>query len=87
VIVEGDLTVLGGATINGIVYVRGTTSFGAGNNTVNGSLISVGGISATDITGNTTINYVPLPIEDLDDMPGLVTTSSSPPKVVEWGEE
>jgi hypothetical protein len=85
IICEGDLEISGGVTINGVVYVKGSTSFGSGNNTINGSLISVGNVSATDITGNVTINYVPMPWQYIE---GLGTTTSAvAPRVLEWGEE
>jgi hypothetical protein len=85
IVCDGDLHIAGGVTINGIVYVRGSTSFGAGNNTINGSLISVGAVSSLDATGNTTINYVPYPWQNLT---GLYTsTSNLAPRVLSWDEE
>ena len=85
VVCEGDLRISGGVTINGLVYVRGSTSFGSGNNTINGALISVGPVSSIETSGNTTINYVPM---EWHDLAGLSTsTSSLPPRMLEWGEE
>lgn len=85
IVCEGNLQISGGVTINGLVYVRGSTSFGSGNNTINGALISVGPVSSIETTGNTTINYVPM---DWQDLSGLsTTTSSQPPRMLEWGEE
>ena len=87
VVVEGDLKIAGGTTINGIVYVTGATSFGAGNNTINGSLISAGGTSVTDLTGNATINFDPDVYAAWQDIEGLDTTSTEEPRILEWLEE
>jgi cytoskeletal protein CcmA (bactofilin family) len=80
IVVKGNLKITGDNIINGIVYVSGTTTFGAGNTTLNGSLISKGG-TATDLNGNVTINYdAPLaPPGGIDD--------SGAPKIVSWSEE
>jgi cytoskeletal protein CcmA (bactofilin family) len=85
IVVYGDLTIAGGATIEGVVYVVGATSFGAGSNSITGSLISVSGV-VTDVTGNTTITYDPELAEGWQDITGLNTTSSEPPKII-WTEE
>lgn len=86
VAVNGDLKIAGGATINGIVYVAGVTSFGGGTNTINGSLISAGGASAA-VTGNAVINFDPDIAANWTNLTGLDTTSTSTPVVVEWREE
>jgi len=86
VAVDGDLKIAGGATINGIVYVTGVTSFGGGANTINGSLISAGGASA-DVTGNAVINFDPDIAANWQNLSGLDTTSTSSPVIVEWREE
>ena len=85
ILVEGDLEIAGGAVINGLVYVRGSTTFGAGNNIINGSLISVGGV--TDLFGNTTINFDEDYVANWQDLEGLNQTSSEDPRVLFWGEE
>jgi len=58
IVVDGDLSITGTPIINGIVYVRGATSFSGGNKTINGSLISAGGLDTTALSGSVTINYV-----------------------------
>lgn len=87
IIVNGDLKIAGGATINGIVYVTGSTSFGSGNNTINGSLISAGGTSVTDVTGNATINYDENLATIWPELFGLNTASTEDPEVILWEEE
>ena len=87
IVVYGDLKIAGGTTINGIVYVSGSITFGGGNNTINGSLISVGGASVTDLTGNATINFDPNVYAAWTDIEGLVTASSEDPRPLEWLEE
>ena len=87
VIVEGDLKIAGGVTINGIVYAKGNTTFGGGNNTINGALISGGEASFTDLTGNVTINYDPVIAQTWQDLTGLDTVSSLPPKIILWNEQ
>ncbi|MDO8558302.1 MAG: hypothetical protein Q7S09_03900 [bacterium] len=86
IIVYGNLKIAGGTTINGIVYVEGSTTFGSGTNTINGSLISVGGASV-DVTGNAVINFDPQYVADWDLLPGLDTSTTSTPEVISWGEE
>lgn len=87
IVVEGNLSVKGTITINGIVYVKGSTAFGAGNQTINGSLISAGGVSSTDLNGHTTINFDPVVTANWQNLAGLDTTTDTAPEVVEWGEE
>jgi len=90
VYVEGNFSISGGTTINGIVYVKGSTSFGSGNNTINGSLLSAGETTTTDLTGSTTINYdyehLYTP-ENWQDLLGLNMTSQEDPKITNWREE
>lgn len=85
--VNGNLKIAGGATIRGIVYVTGSTSFGGGNNTITGSLISAGGASVTDITGNATIYYDPNVAASFQNLTGLNTTSTTTPRIILWEEE
>lgn len=87
VVVYGDLRITGGTTINGVVYVAGETSFGSGNNVINGSLVSAQGASQTDVTGNSTINYDPALATTWPDLAGLDTTTVEAPIVIDWGEE
>jgi len=77
-VVDGNLTIVGGATITGIVYVSGNTSFGAGNINIIGSLISKEGI--TDLGGNVTIDY-----QGPSGPPGGVTDPPDP-KIISWQE-
>ena len=86
IIVEGDLKIAGGAVINGIVYVSGSTSFGGGNNIINGSLISAGGASV-DINGSAIINYDPILAESWQNLIGLNLTSTTTPIIINWREE
>lgn len=86
IVVMGDLKIAGGATINGIIYVAGATSFGGGNNTIKGSLISVGGANVTSVTGSATINFDPTAAANWQLLEGLITTSAEDPKIVKWGE-
>jgi len=85
IVVYGDLSIAGGTTVEGIVYVTGATSFGAGNNTITGSLISAGGVT-TDVLGNTEIIYDEDIALNWQDLTGLVTTSVSAPEI-SWSEE
>ena len=85
IIVYGNLKIAGNTTINGIVYVEGTTAFGSGTNTINGSLISAGGASV-DVTGNATINFDPQYIAHWDELPGLDTSTTSDPEIILWEE-
>lgn len=87
VVVNGNLKISGGVVINGVVYVFGSTSFGAGNNVINGALIAVGDVNVTDVSGNTTINYDPDLAINWKDLTGLNTESVEEPKVILWGEE
>jgi len=87
ILVQGDLRMAGGVTVNGIVYVLGATSFGGGTNTINGSLISVGGTNITDVTGNTTINFDPALLVDWPDIQGLDTISAGPPQITNWTQQ
>ncbi len=87
IVVYGNLKIAGGATINGIVYAAGSTSFGGGNNTINGSLISAGGASVTDLTGTATINFDPVVAANWQSLTGLDTSTTSAPEVILWGEE
>lgn len=79
IIVDGDLKVTGNNTINGIIYVTGKTTFGAGNTVVNGTIISVGG-TETDIAGSVTINYQ----QSFAPPPGI--PDSLEPKIINWSE-
>lgn len=87
IVVYGDLKISGGTYIKGIVYVTGETSFGAGNNVIDGSLISAGGASVTDLTGNATINFDPVVTANWQNLAGLDTTSNEEPEVILWEEE
>jgi len=53
-IINGNYSSSGNSTINGIVYVTGSVTFGSGNGTVNGVLVSEGSIN---FAGNGGINY------------------------------
>ena len=87
IIVWGDLKITGGTTINGVVYVTGETSFGAGNNVINGSLLSVGNVNKTELSGNTTINFDPSLATVWEDLPGLNLVSAGKPRILNWREE
>ena len=87
IVVIGNLRISGGATINGLVYVSGETSFGGGNNTINGTLISTVGATVTNLTGNAQINYDSSLSIWWQDLLGLNTTSSIGPKIINWREE
>lgn len=87
IVVAGNLKISGGTTVNGVVYVRGNTTFGAGTNTINGSLISAGDVSVTAITGNATINYDPDLADAFPNLLGLNTISTEEPRIIEWTEE
>lgn len=84
-IVEKDLHIRNsghtGVTLNGIIYVKGTTYF-HGDGVINGMLISVGG-AETIIGGSVTMNYNPDISEEFKNIPGLDTT----PIIVNWQEE
>lgn len=80
IIVEGNLRITGDTTIYGLVYVTETTNFSGGNNSIYGSLISVGG-TETDIAGSVTIDY-----EALSGPPGGIVILEDP-KIINWWEE
>ena len=81
IIAEKDLYLGGGVIIDGIVYVKGVTRF-FGNGTINGALISIGGIDASG-GGNIKINYNPDISEEFKDISGLDKT----PIIVGWQEQ
>ena len=85
-VVYGNLKIAGGTTINGIVYATGSTSFGGGNNVINGSLISAGGASVTDLTGTATINFDPVIAANWQNITGLDTSTTSSPEIILWEE-
>ncbi|MBI4114398.1 MAG: hypothetical protein HY445_00980 [Candidatus Niyogibacteria bacterium] len=87
IVVLGNLKISGGTIINGVVYVKGNTTFGAGTNVINGSLISAGDVSVTAVTGNATINYDPNIASAFPNLAGLNTTSTEDPKILGWTEE
>lgn len=89
IIVQGNLKIAGGVTIHGIVYVTGQTSFGGGNNTIDGSLISAGGTQIdTTVAGNATITYNPAIAASWQELQGIAgTTSTEDPRIIEWREE
>ncbi|MFH1451121.1 MAG: hypothetical protein ABIF89_00755 [bacterium] len=87
IVVEGNLRLAGNVEINGVVYVSGSTSFGGGDNVINGSLVSVGGASVIDFTGHTTINYDPSIAETWANLTGLEPTSTQSPRIIRWREE
>jgi hypothetical protein len=87
---EGDLTLRGNTTITGIVYVKGSTELGGGggsnNVTINGALISLGGV--TNISGNVEINYNEDIVGEWADLLGLATsTPALPPRITQWQEQ
>jgi len=86
-VVYGDLKISGGAEINGVVYVKGSTSFGSGNNVINGSMISAGSIGQTDITGNAVINFDPVAAAEWREIDGLDRDTDEAPRVIDWTEE
>ena len=89
IIVLGDLKIAGGVTIHGIVYVTGQTTFGGGNNTIEGSLVSAGGTQIdTTVAGNATLVYDPDIAASWQELQGISgATSTEDPRVIEWGEE
>jgi len=87
VVVDGNLRITGDTTINGVVYVSGNTTFGGGNNTINGSLISVGGTSIADITGHTTIYFSTTTVANWQNLTGLSTTTTSTLRITQWREQ
>jgi len=88
--VGGDLEITGGVTINGIVYVLGETTIGAGNVVINGSLISMGG-AGIDVGGTFTVNYQSSILDFWQDLVGLEDDSSYDldfqPEFDNWNEE
>jgi hypothetical protein len=88
--VGGDLEITGGVTINGIVYVLGETTIGAGNVVINGSLISMGG-AGIDVGGTFTVNYQPSILDFWQDLVGLQNDSSYDldfqPEFSSWNEQ
>ena len=88
IMVEGDLEIAGNATINGIVYVKGTTEIGAGGATINGSLISIGSVN---ILGNLTVNYEPNILNIWQQLVGLeendLYDTNFQPQISNWNEE
>lgn len=84
--VGGDLHLTGNAEIEGIVYVKGGTSFSGGSNTIRGSLISLNTVDTLSVTGNVTIEYDPTLAGDWEDISGIDTTTGEPPKIMSWGE-
>lgn len=84
IFVNGDLDLTGNVDLTGIIYVTGVTTFGNGTYNISGSLISLGGIT---VSGNTQVNFNPAVFVKWPGMPGLPSTSGSPPLPLEWGEE
>jgi len=85
IIAEGDLELVGNPTINGIVYVKGDTTIGAGTVNIFGSLICVGDTSIIDVSGNITITYDPHIVNFWEDIVGL--EHSYEPVILGWNEE
>jgi len=85
VYVSGDLSFNGNVTINGVIYVEGTTTFGNGNVELNGSLISVGG--TVYISGNVDITFDPAYIPDVAPLIGGAAYSTTDPRIILWREE
>jgi len=85
-VVRGDLTLTGNSHIEGIVYVIGSTTVGAGTIIIDGSLISIGETNVTNILGNVTVNYDPSLLDIWEDTIGL-EPSDFPPEILSWGEE
>lgn len=86
-IVEGNLRISGNVIINGIVYVKGTTSFGSGNPIIKGSIISAGGTAFVDLSGNPRIEFDPNINLTWKNIAGLKKESSSSPKIIKWEEK
>jgi hypothetical protein len=86
IIVFGDLKVAGGAEIHGVVYVFGSTSFGAGGAKIYGSLISIGEINDTELTGTAKIFYDQELTNNWQEIQGLNTVSSVDPIITNWKE-
>lgn len=86
-VVQGDLKIAGGAVIYGIVYVKGSTSFGAGGGRIEGSLISAGAINDTELTGNADIIFDPTITGNWQNLIGLSTTTMAAPRIIGWNEQ
>ena len=86
VYVEGDFEATGGK-IKGIIYVKGKTTFGAGSPVIEGALISVGGIDATEFSGHAEIIYNPNILANWASFDGLSTTTASSPRITNWQEQ
>ena len=80
-IVEGDLDIGANTTLNGIIYVKGTTRF-TGDGIINGALISVGGTDV-EIGGSIEIYYNPDISQEFQNIPGLDKT----PEIIGWQEQ
>lgn len=81
----GDFNLAGNVTIEGLVYIEGKTTFGAGTYKITGIIISKGGV---EVSGNTTIEFKGSVIpSDIRDLIGLDPTSAEPPRVLRWDEE
>lgn len=61
-IINGDFTVSGSPTINGLVYVTGNASFGTGTPQINGALITTG---TTNFLGNVQLTFDPIIMTNL----------------------
>lgn len=84
IIVEGDLEVVGNPVINGIVYVKGSTTIGTGTVEIFGSLICVENTSVIGVNGNITITYDPNIINFWEDIVGLSHVYA--PVILNWNE-
>ena len=81
VYVEGDFRMNVGK-IEGIVYVKGGTTFGAGNWTIEGAIISLGGVTLIGCGGNGVI-YNPDILANWFDF----ITITNPPEIKSWQQE
>jgi len=81
--VEGDLYLEGNVEINGIVYVKGFTKITGNGNKITGSLISVGAIETTDLSGSITIDFDENLSEVWSELAGLRASS---PEIISWEE-
>lgn len=76
-IIDGNLTIRGGANINGLVYSTELTwnATGAGNSGINGAAIAENNI---DVTGNLVINFDPTVLSNLEEnVVGVARVSGS----------
>lgn len=76
-IIDGNLTIRGGANINGLVYSTELTwnATGAGNSGINGAAIAENNI---DVTGNLVINFDPTVLSNLEvNVVGVARVSGS----------